>query len=277
VQFILDKPLHLFADRFLEFFNAKQIETVAWSMHVGSEKFHSEIQMRNKTSVTKSVLQKQMKQKLDKLPQELADSIRGYMDPKVLGPRQIIGRFPAMMKAVSMATHSSTGERYATLTTSLPERAAPNLAIGALFTWDESTRTDFKKAAAVPDKPKDTPSKLPDLVADRLKQLKLEVEFDRVPLQDCFKYISDECKVAIDIDGDALKAAGFTKNMPQKMALGKVTGLEGIAGILQRYAKEKIPMVLVIQEDKKRALITTKEFAEKGSLTPTELPEVTVK
>ncbi len=277
VQFILDKPLHQFADRFLEFFNAKQIETVAWSMHVGSEKFHSEIQMRNKTSVTKTVLQKQMKQKLDKLPQELAVSIRGYMDPKVIGPRQIIGRFPAMMKAASMATHSSTGDRWATLTTSLPERAAPNLAIGALFTWDESTRTDFKKAATVPEKSKGTPSNLPDLVADRLKQLKLEVEFDRVPLQDCFKYISDECKVAIDIDGDALKAAGFTKNMPQKMALGKVTGLEGIAGILQRYAKEKIPMVLVIQEDKKRALITTKDFAEKDSLTPTALPEVTVK
>lgn len=277
VQFILDKPLHQFADRFLDFFNAKQIETVAWSMHVGSEKFHSEIQMRNKTSVTKTVLQKQMKQKLDKLPQELADSIRGYMDPKVLGPRQIIGRFPAMIKAVSMATHSSTGERWATLTTSLPERAAPNLAIGSLFTWDESTRTDFKKAAATPDKAKDTSSKLPDLVADRLKQMKLEVEFNRVPLQDCFKYISDECKTTIEIDGDALKAAGFTKNMPQTFTLGKVSGLEAVAGILQRYAKEKIPMVLIIQEDKKRALITTKEFAEKGSLTPTALPEVTVK
>ncbi|MCX7419270.1 MAG: hypothetical protein NT013_07005 [Planctomycetia bacterium] len=277
VQFILDKPLHQFVDRFLDFFNAKQIETVAWSMHVGSEKFHSEIQMRNKTSVTKTVLQKQMKQKLDKLPQELADSIRGYMDPKVLGPRQIIGRFPAMMKAVSMATHSSTGERWATLTTSLPERAAPNLAIGALFTWDESTRTDFKKAASAPDKPRDTPSKLPDLVADRLKQLKLEVEFSRVPLQDCFKYIAEECKLAIDIDGDALKAAGFTKNMPQTFTLGKVTGIEAVAGILQRYAKEKIPMVLIIQEDKKRALITTKDFAEKDNLTPTALPEVTVK
>ena len=277
VQFILDKPLHQFADRFLDFFNAKQIETVAWSMHVGSEKFHSEIQMRNKTSVTKTVLQKQMKQKLDKLPQELADSIRGYMDPKVLGPRQIIGRFPAMMKAVSMATHSSTGERWATLTTSLPERAAPNLAIGALFTWDESTRTDFKKAAAAPDKTKGTSSNLPDLVADRLKQLKLEIEFNRTPLQDCFKYISDECKVEIYIDGDALKGAAFTKNMAQTMTLGKVSGIEGIAGILQRYAKEKNPMVLVIQEDKKRALITTKDFAEKDKLTPATLPEVTVK
>ena len=211
VQFILPKELLVFADRFLDFFNAKQIETVAWSMHLGSEKFHSEMLLRNKTSVTKNVLQKQMKQKVDKLPQELADTVRGYMDPKVAGPRQIIGRFPAMMKAVSMATNASTGERYATLTTGLPERAAPNLAIGALLTWDESTRTDFKKAAAAaPDKPKDTPSKLPDLVADRLKQLKLEIEFNREPLQNCFKYISDECKVAIDIDGDALKGAGFT-------------------------------------------------------------------
>ena len=65
--------------------------------------------------------------------------------------------------------------------------------------------------------------------------------------------------------------------MPQTFTLGKATGLEAVAGILQRYAKEKIPMVLIIQEDKKRALITTKEFAEKGSLTPTALPEVTYK
>ncbi len=277
VQFVLPQELLPFADHFLEFFNSKQIETVAWSLHVGNEKFHSELLLRNKTSVTKTALQKQMKQKLDKLPHELADMIRGYMDPQTLGPRQIIGRFPAMMKVFSMATHTSSGDRYAALSTSLPERAAPNLAIGALLTWDESTRTNFKKSAATPDKPKETLTKLPDLVADRLKQLKVEIEFNRVPLQDCFKFISDECKVEIDIDGDGLKAAGYTKNMPQTMTLGKISGLEAVAAILQRYAKEKVPMVLVIQEDKKKALITTKEFAEKGNLTPAELPDVKMK
>ena len=115
------------------------------------------------------------------------------------------------------------------------------------------------------------------IALELLKQLKVEIEFDRTPLQDAFKFISNECKVAIDIDGDALKSAGYTKNMPQTMTLGKITGLEAVAAIVQRYAKEKIPMALVIQEDKKRALITTKEFVEKGNLTPAELPEVKMK
>ncbi|HLQ43473.1 MAG TPA: hypothetical protein VK137_01990, partial [Planctomycetaceae bacterium] len=255
---------------FLEIFNSKHVETVAWSLHLGSEKFHSELLMRNKSSISKTALQQLQKQKLDKLPQELVDMIRGYMDPKTVGPRQIIGRFPAMVKVFSLATHAASGDRYAALTTSLPERAAPNLAIGALLTWDESTRTDFKKSAAS-DKPKETAAKLPDLVADRLKA-KVEIEFTKTPLQEAVKFIAEECKVTIDINGDALKAAGFTKNMEQNLKLGKVTGLEGIAGILKRYEKEKVPIVLVIDEAKKTALITTKDFAEKDNLKVFPLP-----
>lgn len=276
LSFVLPAELHRVGERAIEFFSPKQIETVIVSLHVGNEKFHSEIIARNKTSVAESVLQGDLKKRLDKLPRELADSIRGYMNPKQVGPREIIGRFPAMTKVYSLASYAATGKRFASLTTSLPERAAPNLAIGALLTWDESTRTDFNKTAAPPPT-KDAGSKLPDLVVDRLKQTKLEVEFAREPLQNAFSYIASECKVEIDIDGDALKSAGFTKNMPQTFAMGKVSGLEAVAGVLSKYAKEKIPMVLVIQEDKKKALITTKEFAEKQSLTPFELPAVTLK
>lgn len=270
-QFILPQELHAFAAQFLDFFSSKQIETVAWSLHVGGEKFHSEILLRNKSAITKTALQQDMKKKLDKLPHELLGAVE-KMDPQVIGPRQIIGRFPAMMKVYSMATHPSTGERFAALTTSLPERAAPNLAIGALLTWDESTRTDFSKSKATAPPSKESDVKLPALVADRLKQLKVEIEFSRTPLQEAFKYIGDECKVNIDINGDALKAAGFTKNMPQTVSLGKVTGLEAIAAVLKRYEKEKIPMVLVIDESKKEALITTKEFADKDNLTIFALP-----
>ncbi|MBC7820202.1 MAG: hypothetical protein IAG10_25240 [Planctomycetaceae bacterium] len=171
-----------------------------------------------------------------------------------------------------MSTHATSGERYASLTTSLPVIAAPNLTIGALLTWDESTRTDFSKAVGPATTPKETGTKLPDLVADRLKQIKCEIEFTKVPLQDGIKYIADECKVAIDIDGDALKAAGFTKNMEQNMKLGKVTGLEAVAAILKKYEKEKVPMVLVVDEGKKLALITTKDFAEKDNLKVYPLP-----
>lgn len=271
-QFILPAELHPVLNRALEFFEPKQIETVAWSLHVTDEKFHSEILARNRSSVAKTTLQTDLSKRLDQLPKNLMDMIRGYMDPKTLGPREIIGRFPAMTKVYAMTTHATSGDRYAALTTSLPRIAAPNLAIGALLTWDESTRTDFSKAAGPATLPKDTGTKLPDLVADRLKQLKLEIEFTKVPLQDGIKYIADECKVTIDIDGDALKAAGFTKNMEQNMKLGKVTGLEAIAAILKKYEKEKVPMVLVVDEGKKQALVTTKDFAEKDNLKTFPLP-----
>lgn len=106
-------------------------------------------------------------------------------------------------------------------------------------------------------------------VAAKLKS-EIEVEFNRVPLQDALQFIAEKCDVEITIDGDALKNSGFTKNMPQNLALGKVTGLEAIEAILKKYEKERGPgaMVLVIQEDEKKALITTGEFAKKGELTP---------
>ncbi|MFM9961598.1 MAG: tetratricopeptide repeat protein [Planctomycetaceae bacterium] len=102
----------------------------------------------------------------------------------------------------------------------------------------------------------------------------VEVEFARTPLQEAFKLIAEKCEVAIEIDGDALKAAGFTKNMPQTQSLGKVTGLDAIAAVLKKYEKEKVPLVLVIQEDEKKALITTSEFAKKNELTPFEFAEL---
>lgn len=271
-QFILPAELHRVSDRVIEFFEPKQIETVAWSLHVGDDKFHSEILVRNRSSVAKTTLQADLMKRLDKVPRDLQDTIRGYMDPKQIGPREIIGRFPIMTKVYAKSTHSTSGERYASLTTSLPAIAAPNLTIGALLTWDESTRVDFSKAAGPTTPSKETGTKLPDLVADRLKQLKVEIEFAKVPLQDGVKFIADECKVTIDIDGDALKAAGFTKNMEQNMKLGKITGLEAVAAILKKYEKEKVPMVLVIDEGKKHALITTKDFAEKDNLKTYPLP-----
>jgi hypothetical protein len=265
-QFILPAEFHRLADRAVEFFEPKQIESVAWSVHVTDDKFHSEILARNRSSVAKTTLQTDLSKRLNKLPRDLQDAIRGYMDPKQVGPREIIGRFPAMTKVFAMSTHGTSGERYASLTTSLPVVAAPNLAIGALLTWDESTRTDFTKASSNTAPSKETATKLPDLVADRLKQLKCEIEYEREPLQGYIKFVADECKVTIDIDGDALKAAGYTKNMPQKFSLGKVTGLEAIGVILKKYQVEKVPMVLVIDEGKKVAILTTKDFAEKDNL-----------
>jgi hypothetical protein len=272
-QFIFADEFRRIADRVVDFFDPKQFETVAISLHVG-DKFHSEILARNKSSIAKTVAQAELKKRLDSLPRELADTIRGYMDPKVLGPRQIIGRFPAMTKVYALSTHATTGDRYVSLATALPERAAPNLAIGTLLTWDESTRTDFNKSASKSTGPTETATKLPELVLDRLKQLKVEIEFTKTPLQDGIKFIADECKVTIDIDGDGLKDGGYTQNMEQNMKLGKVSGLEALAVICKKYEKERPanPVVLIIDESKKLAIISSKNYAENKGQKPYVFP-----
>ena len=272
-QFIFADEFRRIADRTVEFFDPKHFETVALSLHVG-DKFHSEILARYKSSIAKTAAQAELKKRLDALPRELADTIRGYMDPKTLGPRQIIGRFPAMTKVYAMSTHASNGDRFVSLATALPERAAPNLAIGTLLAWDESTRTDFNKAAGPATPSKDTGTKLPELVLDRLKQISVEAEFNSTPLEEAMKLIADECKVTIDLDGDGLKDGAYTKNMKQSLKLGKVTGLQAVAAVLNACGKDRPlnPMVLIIDESKKVAIISSKNYAEGKGQKPFQFP-----
>ncbi len=271
-QFIFADEFRRIADRVVDFFDPKQFETVAVSLHVG-DKFHSEILARNKSSLAKTVAQTELKKRLDKLPRELADTIHDYMDPKMLGPRQIIGRFPAMTKAYALSTHASNGDRFVSLATALPERAASNFAIGTLLTWDESTRTDFSKAASKAT-PTETGTKLPDLVLDRLKQLNVEAEFTNTPLQEALKEVADECKVTITLDGDGLKDGGYTQVMKQTLKLGKVPGLQAIAAMIQNSSKDRPlnPMVLIIDESKKVAIISSKNYAENKGQKPFQFP-----
>jgi hypothetical protein len=249
-------------DQFTRFFNDEEVETVLWSFHLDDRTFFSEILMRNRTIIKEHLLQKEMRKKLKQAPYDIWHMVE-KMDPKKIGPRKIIGRFPAMTQLFAKGTIGGMGSRYAQLVTSLDERAAPNLALGALFAWDESTRTDFTKDA--PIRQQSTGPKLPDLIADRLK-LKIEVEFNRTPLQEAFAYIAEECKTGVDIDGDALKDKGYTKNMAQTFKM-EGTGLAAIKNILDRYDS----MCLVVQEDKKQFLITTVSFAEKNKQTVFEI------
>lgn len=240
--------------KFMDHFDELEIETVAWSMHFGKDKFDSKVLMRNKPAISESRLDKAMRKKVEDLPMTLWKDVVDKMDPTISGHRKIIGRFPAMMKMFAKSTKGSAGTRFTVLETSLTERAAPNIALGALLTWDQSLVTDFN---AGPNKGSSGDEKLPDLVIDRLKR-KIDIEFARAPLQDAFKYIAEECKTGHDIDGDALKDKGYTKNMPQTFTM-QDTGLAAIKKIVSAYPN----MCLVIDEQKKEFLITTTTFAEK--------------
>jgi len=209
------------------------------------------------------LLQGLVRDRLKSLPKQLLGMVE-RMNPGVIGPRKIIGRFPAMTQVFAMSTTPGTGTRYAQLTTELPERAAPNLALGGLLAWDESTRTDFNTAVKQ-IKPEDTGPKLPDLIADRLKKV-IDVEFARTPLQDAFSYIADECRCDHYIDGDALKLSAYTKNMTQDY-VAKCSGLDAIKYLVTRPINgQPNALCIVIQEDKKRFLLTTKPVAKETGL-----------
>ena len=87
-----------------------------------------------------------------------------------------------------------------------------------------------------------------------------------MPLQEAWKYIGDEAKVKTDIDGDALKDAGFTKNMAQTFLLGEVPAINAIHALLEKYEPEKISLVVIIDEEKKLMLLTTDKFAKRQGL-----------
>ena len=87
-------------------------------------------------------------------------------------------------------------------------------------------------------------------------------------LQEAFGYIGESIKTEVTIDGDALKGAGFTQNMPQTFDLGTVTAQAALHEILLKYAKERDPLVLIVDEKAKKLILSTKVKAEADKLTP---------
>ena len=258
-EFLVAENVRPVLNEFLDWLGL-DVETAVWSMHLARGKFYSQFLFRNGHDWTPLKLEREVAGKLDRLPQELYAAVQ-VMNPKQMGSRKIIGRFPAMMKVYSLSTMGGIGDRLAQFTTILPAKAAPNLALGTLLAWDESTRTDFTKQAP---KPKTSEPKLPDLIVDRLK-LPMDVDFRRRPLQDAFSDIGEATHVKFDIDGDALKVAGYTKNMAQTFNLGEVPATQALKKILSQYDKM---CVCITDEDKNIVTVMTSDAAKQKNLTP---------
>ncbi len=252
LQTAADKVLFWFGD---------QIETVSFSLHLDNHCF-IETLLRQTTSSTPVKLQRFMQVRLDRLPEEVLGMVR-QMEPTTLSSRQIIGRFPAMLQAFNIGTTAHAGPGYARLVTLLPRHAAANLAVGTLLTWNQSLLTNFEDPKVTSS---DT-SSVPEKLVDRLK-MKVLVDFRRTPLQEAFGYIGESIKTEVSIDGDALKGAGFTQNMPQTLDLGEVTALEALDGIIQKYAQERDPLVLIVDEKNKKLILSTKVKSQADGLTP---------
>lgn len=260
-QFLFPESAHNLLGHFLVRFEDAKMDTVAWSFHFGDQKydkFFSEILLRNKVSAISSYeLKDDMNRKLESLPEELLGAVQ-RMQPTLVAEREFVGRLPAMFKAYYMQTSQTNGgpsERWVRLTTVLPKVAGPNLAAASMFAWQLAQTTDFSQPA-----PKQPSKKIPELIADRLK-LPVDIDFRRTPLQKAMAFIGEETFVRVEIDGDALKDAGYTQNMPQNMKLGQVSGVRALGAILKQYDK----MVISVDEQKKVMIVTTRKFAaQKG-------------
>lgn len=256
-EVLVPADLRDFWNQMLDRFD-KEAEAVAWSLHFAGKELVSELTVRNDARESPSRAYEVLTKRLNELPAELVATV-SKMKPASVGDRKLIGRLPAMAEVYAAETVGGVGDRLVSLQTRLPERAGPNLALAGLLAWNESTRTDFTKPAG------GTPSSTekPATLAEKLKK-PIDVDFRRTPLEEAFTYIGGESGVDFEVDGEALKFAGYTKNMPQTFNLGKAPAEKAVASILKSYDK----MCVVLDEANKKAVVMTKQAAQERGLTP---------
>lgn len=193
-----------------------------------------------------------MRDRLDETPQDLLN-LACLMNPNRVGFRQIIGRFPAMLEAFRMATVINVGDRYIRLTTLLPAKAAPNLALGTMLTWKEATLTDFSAGPVVVA----SNDPMPELTIEERLKLTVDSEFNGEPLEAALAYIGDTIGVTIHLDGEAFEDAGLTRNMRQNFVLGVVPGEVVLAKICEIDDR----LVISIDHEAGQIRLTTEKFA----------------
>ena len=252
-----------------------ECETACWSIHL-NEELHSELLVRTRVAGADDILgprrlAETLSARITDAPHRLLSGVR-QLDPRHSGARRLIGRLPAMIESVRRATVVTTGDRLVEFTTLLPAKAAPNLALATLLTWNESLGDPG--ASVAPSRGVSRAPSLPQTIAERL-QLPVDAEFRRSPLHEAFAYLCSEIDAKLEIDGDALKDAGYTQNMPQTFNIGVVPVEVAISRIVGQYdgdGKDELQMVVIVNETTKTLHVTTRKFADQQELTPLDLP-----
>ncbi len=230
-----------------------EAEAVAFSFHLTDQKFYLQLLARNSAVIKPHQLAKSFKSQLTGTPRRILETVE-MMNPTQLGPRKVIGRVPAMSKVVQLGTQVETGNRLVSLHYEGPERAGPNLALGTLLAWDESTRTKFGSSTSTGATATAERKPLKELLKS-----KIDVDFRRMPLEDAYKYIAGEGKFEIEVDGDALKAVGYTKNMPQTFKADGISASSALRMVIDQPKQDA--MCFVIDEAKNLVLVTTVQAA----------------
>jgi hypothetical protein len=252
-----------FLEAIVDFFG-DDVDAVCWTLQLGdasgANPMKSQVLVRNRLSRAPAKLQGDLKKKLAQLPDEVLELVK-MTHPKKIGEKKLIGRYPIMTKIVEQLTRFDTGHRLVSMKVELPERAGPNLALGTLLTWHQTTLPGFGSAPTAPVVAA-AKSALPDKVADRLKK-KITVDFRREFMYKAMEFISDETGVAIKLDGPGMKEVGITQNEYQTFAMEDAPA----TAVLQKILAPK-KLVLVVDEQNKTATVTSMPIVERKKLTP---------
>jgi hypothetical protein len=202
-----------------------------------------------------------LKQRLDRLPTDMVAYVT-RLQPAGPGVRKLIGRLPAMCKAVALGTAVDSQRRLVNLESVLPERAAPNLSLATYLLLTEGPSRQDRVAPA----PVATRRETPKSITARL-QSTVDVDFRRTPLSEAFEAIGADIGVTFELDGGAFKSVGYTKNMPQTFQLKGVPAIDSIRKILKAYPK----MTLIADEARNTIVVTTQDGAAARGKKPLEI------
>jgi hypothetical protein len=254
-------PLVHFVSQWLD---PDAVEGVAISLCL-KDPFRMQMVVRNRPATPVHREQIVLRQRLDQLPKDVLRLVE-HERPPTSGHRKLIGRLPAMCQALAMATKSSLGKQTLFFEAILPDRAAPNLALATFLAWTDAGQSTAELPNRGPRSIERAGERATTSVIQRL-QKKVDVEFRRTPLSDAFASIGEDIGVTFEIDGAALKGAGYTKNMPQNLRLSAVPATEALRAILKPYPQ----MALVVVEARQAITVTTKTEAKAKGWTPLTL------
>ncbi len=152
--------------------------------------FRIRLALRTRPTVGVHQLEEAVQRRLDRLPKQMLADVE-TLNPQTSGWRKLVGRVPAMWKAVVLGLQSTAEPRLATFESVLPERAAPNLSLGMLLALTEphsasGSRTGHGRGGSSEKK----------TVAERLAT-KVDVDFRRTPLSDAFASIGEDIGVTL--------------------------------------------------------------------------------
>lgn len=256
----LVRPL---ADGVVDFFG-EHVETIAASVHLGEASTERDLFIqvlaRNRLSRSPPHLRDDLRKQLAQLPATVLALVQ-RTNPRTVGEKKLVGRLPVMMKVVAESAVLNVERRIVSLECHLPERAGPNLALASHLAWAQTTRPveDRPSPSGRGDAPE---SGAAAAIAERLNK-PIDVDFRDDFLYVAIEYIGDEIGVTFQLDGQGMKRAGVTQNEKQKFAMRSAPAI----AVLDRILTPR-KLVLIVDEQKKSATITSAEEAADRKLSP---------